>query len=392
MNRLDKEKQAAIIHDLVEGGSMRSIERKHQVSLNTVLKLLEDAGDMAIDFFQGLKDLECRYIQADEFHTFVGHRRGKREWSVPGEAWTGSGEIWVYLAVDADTKMVLDFLPGTHEVYDATKFMKSVASKLRRSKNGGFHQRPLIVVDGLPGYKEATAVAFGTDADVVMYVKKKSETDRNGRRLSRARYAGADKVILCGSPNLKESHTSYIERANLNVRMDNKRFARKSNAFSKTTINCLRQLALWAMYYNYCRVHRTLRVTPAMEAGLATSIWEVESIVSRKEDFIAERLRSRIANDDEIEPEDAIPVSAPSHWVYRSTLHYTAKVHRSDCSNCRDGEGRKSGGKAAGKWTGYHSLEEAKAAAEGFEPDRHSICNICLGSYRTQNGYRGPRN
>jgi hypothetical protein len=391
MNRLDKKKQATIINDLVEGGSLRSVERKHQVSLNTVLKLLEDAGDMAIDFFRDLKNLECRSIQADEFHTFVGHRKKKREWAVPGEAWTGSGEIWVYLAIDADTKMILDFLPGTHEVYDATNFMKSVASKLRRSSQGGFHVKPLVVVDGLPGYKEATAVAFGTDADVVMYVKKKSDTDRNGKKLARSRYAGADKLILSGSPNLKASHTSFIERANLNVRMDNKRFTLKSNAFSKTTMNLHRQIALWAMYYDYCRIHRKLRVTPAMEAGLADHVWEVGEIVTRMEKFIAERLRSRIANDDEIEPAGNVVTSAPTHWVFRSPLHYTAKVHSSNCSHCRDGEGQKRTGRKAGLWSGYHSYEEAIAAAAGYEPDRNSVCNVCLGSYRSQNGYRGPR-
>lgn len=390
MNRLDTRRQATIIHDLVEGSSLRAIERKHQVSLNTALKLLEDAGDMAIAYFQDLKDLKCRYIQADEFFTFVGHRRKKREWAVPGEAWTGSGEIWVYLAIDADTKMVIDFLPGTHEVYDATKFMKSVSGKLKRTANGTFDVRPHIVVDGLPGYKEATALAFGTDADVVMYVKKKSDTDRNGKKLSRSRYAGADKVIISGSPNLKISHTSYIERANLTVRMDNKRFARRSNAFSKTTANCHRQLALWAMYYNFCRIHRTLRVTPAMEAGLTDHVWEVEELAKRANEFVKERLRSRIANDDD-EAANAEEREKPTHWVYRSTLHYAAKVHKAECSNCRDGEGRKTGTGKHGVWHGFHSYEEAVVAAAGFEPDRHSICNMCLGSYRTQGGYRGPR-
>ncbi|MDR6708375.1 hypothetical protein J2X73_002754 [Novosphingobium sp. 1748] len=391
MNRLDRQRQAAILHDLVEASSMRAIERKHQVSLNTVLKLLQDAGDMAIAYFKGLKDLECRYIQADEFHTFVGHRRKKREWSVPGEAWSGAGEIWVYLAIDADTKMVLDFLPGTHEVYDATKFMKSVASKLKRSVHGAFQTRPLVVVDGLPGYKEATAVAFGTDADVVMYVKKKSDTDRNGRKLGRSRYAGADKIILSGSPNLNISHTAFIERANLNVRMDNKRFARKSNAFSKTTINCHRQLALWAMYYNFCRVHRTLRVTPAMEAGLADHVWEVDEIVSRMDQFVAERLRAMVANDDECDGFDASAPQAPTHWVYHSAIHKTAKIHHADCCHCRSGEKQKRVGQKGGNWSSYLSYADAETAAISFEPDRHTICNICLGSYRTANGYRGPR-
>jgi len=391
MNRLDIHKQAAMLHDLVEGSSLRSVERKHQVSLNTVLKLLEDGGDMAIDFFENLKNLQCKHIQADEFHTFVGHRRLKREWAVPGEAWNGNGEIWVYVAIDADTKMVIDFLPGTHEVYDATKFMKSVAAKLARTPHGTFHVRPLVVVDGLPAYKEASAVAFGTDADVVQIIKKKKDTDKNGRKLGRRRYDGEEKVILSGSPNLKVAHTCFIERMNLNIRMDNKRFTRKSNAFSKTLLNANRQLALWAMYYNFCRIHRTLRVTPAMEAGRADHVWEVHEIVERMNAFIEERLRLRVANDDEIYVPGDGGAIAPTHWVYRSTLHYHAKVHTANCSHCQNGEGQKRVGKKAGQWFGYHSYDEAVTAAAAFEPDRHSICNVCLGSYRNAGGYRGPR-
>ena len=387
MNRLNPYKQVAIIHDLVEGCSLRSVERKHQVSFNTVMKHFEDAGDMAIAYFEGLTDLECKRIQADEMHTFVGTRdRFDRQ---TGEVASGMGTVWVYVAVDADTKMIVDFLPGTREVYDATKFMKSVASKLRRDAFGRFAVRPTVVTDGLPAYKEATAIAFGTDADVGMMIKKYSDVGKKGQKLSRQRYIGADRIILSGSPKFEDIHTSYIERTNLNLRMDIKRLGRKSNAFSKKLLNLKRHLALWALYFNFCRIHKALRMPPAMAAGLSDHIWEVDEIIARTNAFVLERLQNQVANDD---AEDvAYGQGVPSHWVYRSTLHYIAKVHAAHCSHCNHGEGQRRGNRKAGIWLPFHSQESALAAAAELEPDRHDVCNICIGSYRNAGGYRGPR-
>ena len=386
MNRLNAEKQARIIHDLVEGGSLRSAERKHQVSFNTVMKLFENAGDMAIAHFESLESLECERIQADELHTIVGCRDRNRSGSDDPER----GTFWVYLAIDADTKFIIDSKPATREVYDATAFMKSVAKKLRRAPNGEFAVRPTIITDGLPAYKEATALAFGTDAHVGMMVKKYSKVGRNGQVLSRRRYVGADRDILIGSPVLKDVHTSFIERVNLTARTDIKRLGRKSIAFSKKPLNLQRHLALWAMYYNYCRIHKTLRMTPAMAAGISDHIWEIDEIIGRTNAFVIERLKSQVANDqDNIEA----PLSddAPTHWVYRSTLHYHAKVHEADCYHCKHGAGQRGGTGKAGGWYGYHSLEEATQAAIGFEPDRYTLCNACIGDYRNAGGYRGPR-
>lgn len=387
MNRLSKYKQIAIIHDLVEGTSLRAAERKHQVSFNTVMKQFEDAGDMAIAYFEGLKDLECRRIQADELHTYVGTR--DRLDPQTGQPTSGMGTVWVYLAIDADSKLVVDFLAGTREVYDATAFMESVAGKLRRKHNGEFWVRPTIVTDGLPAYKVATAIAFGTDADVGVLAKKKSDVGRKGQKLSRSRYAGADKKVWIGSPAMADIHTSYIERLNLNARMDIKRLGRRSNAFSKKLLNLKRHLALWAMYYNFCRIHSTLRMPPAMEAGLSDHVWEVEEIVDRTNAFIKERLRGQIANDDD--ETNSLPEGTPTHWVYHSSLHYAAKVHEAGCHHCKHGEGQKRGTGKAGNWHAFHSYDDALAAAMTFEPDRYTVCNVCLGSYRNAGGYRGPR-
>ncbi len=388
MNRLDASRQKMILHDLVEGASLRSVERKHQHSFNTVMKLFEDAGDMAIAYFEELRDLECRWIQADEFHTFVGTRdRVDRR---TGQPKSGLGTVWVYLAVDAESKMIVDFLPATREVYDATDFFKSIARKLRRAPAGGFAVRPTIITDGLPAYKEAAAVAFGTDAEFGMFIKKYEKFGKNGKKLGRERYVGADRVPIIGSPLFGEIHTSYIERVNLNVRMDIKRFTRRTNAFSKKLLNAKRHLALWAMYTNFCRIHSKLRMPPAMAAGLTDHIWEVSELVDRTNAFVKERLRQQAANDDAGAPVPANE-NAPSHWVYHNPTQYRANIHTSDCHHSkRRDEADRSTGKH-GSWKGHHSFGEAMAAAVELEPDRHYICKMCLGSYRNQGGYRGPR-
>jgi hypothetical protein len=267
--------------------------------------------------------------------------------------------------------------------------MKSIASKLKRDSFGRFAVRPSIITDGLPAYKEATAIAFGTDADVGMMIKKYSEVGKKGQKLSRKRYIGADRIALIGSPKFEDIHTSYIERTNLNLRMDIKRLGRKSNAFSKKFLNLKRHLALWAIYFNFCRVHKALRMPPAMAAGISDHIWEVDEIISRTNAYVVERLRSQAANDDAMVAE--ANASAPTHWVYRSTLHYVAKVHAADCYHCKHGEGQMRGNRKAGEWLPFHSQEAAMAAAAALEPDRHGVCNVCIGSYRNAGGYRGPR-
>jgi hypothetical protein len=388
LNQLNVSRQTLMLHDLVEGSSLRAVERKHQHSFNTVMRLFENAGDMAIAYFEELKDLQCRWIQADEFHTFVGTRR--RVDPITGQPTSGLGTVWVYLAVDADTKMVVDFLPATREVYDATAFFKSIAGKLRRAPEGGFAVRPTIITDGLPAYKEAAAIAFGTDADVGMLIKKYEKFSKNGKKLGRERYIGADRVPIIGSPNFEDIHTSFIERTNLNVRMDIKRFTRKTNAFSKKLLNAKRHLALWAMYFNFCRVHSKLRMPPAMAAGLTDHIWGVSEIVDRTNVFVKERLRRQAANDAEV-CEAPAHENAPSHWVYHRKTQYRANIHTAGChhSKRRDEVDRNSG--KHGSWTGYWSFDDALAAAALLEPDRHDICKMCLGSYRNQGGYRGPR-
>lgn len=400
MNRLNRDTRVSILNALLEGSSQRACERMFGVSNNTVAKLFRDAGDMAIAKSKEIRDLTCERIQADELYAFVGARqRNVHRMKNPRP---GSGTIWRYLAQDAETKLVIDYRLGDRRVYDATEFMRSVASKLRRNKHGSFAVRPTIITDGLGSYKEACAIAFGTDADVGMMIKKYENLGDDGEPRPNSRYIGSDRVPIIGSPKRKDISTAYVERLNLNVRMDNRRYGRRTNAFSKTLLNHERHIALWMMHTNYCRIPRPMRprtadiidgnggwikrVPPAMAAGLTDRPWTIDDLITLTDEFIANRLAASLAKEHPAEPE-----GVPTHWVYWSSIHYNAKVHAASCSSCRNGDGKRGGGGRAGSWHPFHSLEAALNAAKGFEPDRHGLCNLCLGSYRTQGGYRGPR-
>lgn len=401
MNKLAQDKRVRILHDLLERDAQRTIVRQNKVSIKTVARLLADAGDMAIDHIRSLGGLRFRCVQADELYSFVG----AKERNVPRMKSKNpdAGTVWTYLAIDADSRFVFDYRLGGQNLYDATNFMKSVAGKLKRRADGRFVRRPTIVTDGLHSYKEACQIAFGTDADVGMLIKKYSGTDPNGNRLPGSRYEDSIRVPLIGSPRREDITTAHIERYNLTLRSLNRRYIRKDLGFSKRLNNHERQLALALMYYNYCWTlgprpateaeltqglpHRIKRSTPAMEAGLTDHIWDVDDLLKLTDEFVARR-STEAAQGEEIDKADPV---VPTHWVYHRHTKYEAVVHNGTCSNCNNGAGKKGLPSKFGIWLPFASKEEAVRAAKELEPDRFRICNMCLGSYRNAYGYRGPR-
>ena len=402
MNRLDPQKRQAILQSLTECMSQRACERIFGVSNKTVAKLARDAGDMAIKHVNQTKGLNVRCIQADEIWSFV---KAKQK-NVPKlkQPQVGAGTIWAYLAICADSKFIMTYELGDRRLPDARSFMKSIRSKLAIDDNGVLLQRPQIITDGLKAYEEAGEIAFGDEADRAMLVKQYSNTDPNGEPTPASRYVGSERRVLAGDPQRRAISTSYVERANLTLRMGNKRYTRKTNAFSKTLRNHERQLALWIMYYNYCLVpsprRRTSqetgdvfwekRLTPAMEVGLTDRVWEISDLLALTDTHLVEEgLKNQSPCTDIITvPEDTVGASV--YWVYASDLHHSAKVHKADCVNCKDGKGRAGGAAKSGVWHGCATLDDAMRLAQNLHPENNTICRICLGSYR-KSGYRGPR-
>ena len=275
MNQLPLAKRAQIISLLVEGMSLRATSRVAGVSINTVTKLLVDIGE-ACETFQrtALINLNCKRIQVDEIWAFVGCKQKNITPAMPEEE--GYGDAWTWVAIDADSKLAVSWLVGNRDAECAEAFMQDVASRLAN--------RIQLTSDGHRSYLQAVKGAFGLDVDFAQLVKIYGDGPNPHRRYSPAKYVGSKKEAKIGHPDMDHVSTSYVERQNLTMRMSMRRFTRLTNAFSKKIENHCHAIALHFMFYNFARVHKTLRVTPAMEAGIADHAWSIEEIIGLLEE------------------------------------------------------------------------------------------------------------
>lgn len=270
MNRLTKEKRIAVIASLVEGNSIRSTVRMTGVAKNTVVKLLVDAGVACAEYQdKTLLNLTCKKIQADEVWSFCYAKQK----NVPEDKKDifGYGDVWTWTAIDPDSKLVMSWLIGLRNAEYAKLFMNDLAQRLTHKVQ--------LTTDGLKVYLEAVDEAFGADIDYAQLVKLYGQEDAGAGRYSPPKCNGTKKQTINGKPDKRHVSTSYVERQNLTMRMSMRRFTRLTNAFSKKVKNLECAVALYFMYYNFVRIHQTLRVTPAMEAGITGKLWNIEDIV-----------------------------------------------------------------------------------------------------------------
>ena len=250
--------------------SIRAVARIADASRNTVTKLLVDAGKACADYQdRTLRGLDCQRVQVDEAWCFV-YAKAKnvpRAKSAPAEA----GDVWTWVAMDADTKLVPSWRVGDRSGETATDLMDDLRSRLAN--------RVQLTTDGHKAYLEAVEGAFGGDVDYAQLVKLYGEAPDAEKRYSPATCIGARKRRVEGNPDPDCVSTSYIERQNLTMRMSMRRFTRLTNAFSKKLENHAHAIALHYMVYNFCRIHQSLGVTPAMEAGVTDRLWEIADVV-----------------------------------------------------------------------------------------------------------------
>jgi len=270
MNRLDIEQQIRVVSALVEGNSIRSTSRMTGVARNTITSLLLDLAEACAGYHNRcVRNLKVRRLQCDEIWNFVG---AKSKNTTPEKKAEGWGDTWTWTALDADTKLCVSYLVGGRDLGWASEFMEDCASRISN--------RVQITTDGHRAYLEAVENAFGADIDYAQLQKIYGAPIENHTRYSPAKCIGCDMKVVSGNPDPKHVSTSFVERQNLSMRMSIRRFTRLTNAFSKKVENHAAAVALWFMYYNFCRVHQTLRVTPAMEAGLADHIWTLRELLS----------------------------------------------------------------------------------------------------------------
>lgn len=273
MNKLPLKTRVQILAMLVEGSSMRSISRITGVSINTVTKLLIDAGQACAAYHdETVRDVKASRVQCDEIWSFC-YAKDKNV-ATAKKAPEGAGDVWTWTALDSDTKMILAYEVGDRSGATAIEFMDDLRARLAN--------RVQLTTDGHKAYLEAVEGAFGGAIDYAMLIKLYGSQggDTPEKRYSPAECTGARKEVIEGKPVKAHISTSHVERNNLTMRMGMRRFTRLTNAFSKKLENHLHMLSLYFVHYNFCRIHKTLKMAPAMAAGVSKTLRDVEWIVS----------------------------------------------------------------------------------------------------------------
>jgi len=273
MNRLSLQERAKILGCLVEGNSIRATCRMTGADKGTVIKLLADVGAACATFHdKHVRNVQSKRIQCDEIWSFCY----AKEKNIPEDykGVFGFGDVWTWTGICADTKLIVSFYVGMRDIPDALHFMDDLRSRLAN--------RVQLTTDGHRAYYVAVNEAFGGDVDYAMLVKLYGDPKGKGdeRRYSAGECCGTRRKKVCGNPVKKDISTSFVERQNLTMRMQMRRFTRLTNGFSKKVENLAFAVALHFVHYNFCRIHQTLRVTPAMEAELTDHVWSLEDIAA----------------------------------------------------------------------------------------------------------------
>jgi IS1 family transposase len=272
MNKLPHAKRTQILAMLCEGSSMRSISRVTDVSINTVSKMLVQAGEACMILHdETVRGVKASRIQCDEIWSFC-HAKQKNV-ATAKAAPEGAGDVWTWTAIDADTKLIVSFYVGDRSGESAMVLMDDLRDRLAN--------RVQLTTDGHKAYLEAVEGAFGSDVDFAQLVKMYGPTVGGAGRYSPAECTGIKKIRREGDPDIKHVSTSFVERQNLTMRMSMRRFTRLTNAFSKKLDNHIHALALYFVFYNFTRIHKTLRMSPAMAAGITDRLWSLDDVIAK---------------------------------------------------------------------------------------------------------------
>ena len=284
MNKLSIEKRAMILTMLVEGSSMRSVSRIADVSINTVTKLLVDAGTVCAEYQnEHLVNIKSKRVQCDEIWSFCYSK--EKNVAPEDKGILGHGDVYTWTAIDADTKLAISWLVGRRDYEYAEEFIGDLASRLS--------DRIQLTSDGYGCYINAVEKMFGGVVDYAMLVKIYGEENKSQKRYSPASFVASERRVMAGNPDMDYVSTSYVERNNLTMRMGMRRFTRLTNGFSKKIENLAHAVALHFMHYNFVRIHKTLKTSPSMAAGVSNTLWSMNDVVALIDAKEEKRDRSR---------------------------------------------------------------------------------------------------
>jgi IS1 family transposase len=271
MNKLSVGQRAQILGMLCEGMSMRAVSRLADVSINTVSKLLIDAGLACARFHdEGVRNVRAKLVQCDEIWSFC-YAKAKnvaKAKAAPAKA----GDVWTWTALDSDSKMILSYLIGGRDSEYALEFMDDLRGRLAN--------RVQLTTDGHRAYLQAVEESFGADIDYAMLVKLYGEGPKTEARYSPAVCIGARKDVVTGNPAEEKVSTSHVERSNLSMRMHMRRYTRLTNGHSKKFENHCHMVALYTVWYNFVRINKAVKMSPAMAAGVSKTLWSMDDIVA----------------------------------------------------------------------------------------------------------------
>jgi IS1 family transposase len=270
MNQLPFERRSRVINCLIEGNSIRSTERLSETHRDTIMRLTVQVGEGCARLLDNrMKNLDCRRLQVDEIWRYV--QKKQRHLSADDDP-RRVGDMWTFVAIDAETKLVPSHLVGKRDRASAHAFIGDLSDRMAN--------RVQLSSDGLPAYIDAIAEGFGRNVDYGQIVKSYEAEPVGPGRYSPSHVTGSERTRIFGLPEQEHISTSFIERQNLTMRMSMRRFTRLTNAFSRKVENLRAAVALHFAWYNFVRIHRTLRCTPAMAAGLSSHIWELDELIA----------------------------------------------------------------------------------------------------------------
>ncbi len=269
MNILRREKQEAAIAALVEGVSIRSVERMTGIHRDTIMRLGYRVGQGCANLMDSyMRNLKCQSVQVDEIWCYVGKKQGHLKET---DSFEELGDQWVFVALDADSKLIPAYLVGKRTAGNTQAFIKNLSNRL--------DSRVQLTSDSLTLYVDAVEAAFGADVDYGQLVKSYEEEPTGVGRYSPPHVVSAERKAMVGNPKFSQISTSYVERQNLTMRMQMRRFTRLTNAFSKKLDNLKAAVALHFAHYNFVRIHSSLRITPAMAAGVTDHLWTISELM-----------------------------------------------------------------------------------------------------------------
>ncbi|SRR5260221_4177043 len=278
MNKLTAEKKIAVVAALVEGCSIRSTARLTGVAKSTILRLLEEVGTACAEYQNfAIRNIKAQRVQVDEIWAFVGCKQKNVTQEIANER--VAGDVWTWVALDSDSKLAISWLVGQRDAGCATEFIQDLANRLAT--------RVQLTSDGHKVYLNAVIDAFADDIDYAMLIKHFGNDPEAQKRYSPAQCNGCEKKLVLGTPDPLYISTSHVERQNLTMRMNMRRFTRLTNAFSKKVENHMHSVSLFYMHYNFVRVHQTLKTTPAIAAGVSRKAWTIADIVALTDAHLA---------------------------------------------------------------------------------------------------------